>query len=178
MSGASSGLERLYAALDGLAFPWCEGCGECCHMPWVLAEEEPGIPTEERDGTRFVGGCAACVAKVGTRCGVYAARPLDCRLFPLDIVEHEGAYWWCIFQTCRHPAELAEQLIPRIPALEAAMSAAVWAQFERQIAHTRTAYAPYAAGQYRLVRRVALPTAGEGRGVATGAPGPRPSGRG
>lgn len=148
-------IDSLYAALDGLSFPWCEGCGDCCHMPWVMDGESPaGAPLEEVGGTRFVSGCGECAAKVGTRCGVYPSRPLDCRLFPLDIVEHEGAYWWCVFQSCRHPGPLGELLVERIPRLEAAMTPAIWAQFVAQIAVTRQTYPPYAAGQYRLVRRV------------------------
>lgn len=148
-------LEPLYAVLEGLTFPWCEGCGECCHMPWVMDEEAvDGVPMETIDGSRFIGGCGQCAAKVGTRCGIYKNRPLDCRLFPLDIVEHEGTYWWCIFQTCRHPAELATVLVPLIPKLEAHLTPAVWRQYERQIAVTRSSYAPYAAGKYTLVRQV------------------------
>ncbi len=150
-------LDSLYAVLDGLAFPWCEGCGECCHMPWVM-DEEPvtGVPIEVEQGARFIGGCGQCAAKVGTRCGIYTSRPLDCRLFPLDIVEHEGAYWWCIFQTCRHPSELAGVLVPLIPKLEAQLTPDLWQQFVRQIEVTKTSYAPYASGQYRLVQPVAV----------------------
>lgn len=148
-------LEPLYAVLDGLAFPLCEPCGECCHMPWLLEEETvPGVPVVEHAGVRFLDGCGACAAKQGTRCGVYSARPLDCRLFPLDIVEHEGAHWWCIFQNCRHPGPLGDMLIPLIPALEALITPPIWEQFVRQIAATRTHYPPYAAGQFKLVRPI------------------------
>lgn len=153
--------ERLVAALDGLQFPWCAGCGDCCHMPWLMDEEAvEGVPLEEEGGARFIAsqpGCAACVAKANGLCTVYAQRPLDCRLFPLDIIEEGGVYWWCVYQSCRHPGPLGELLITRIPALEAAMTPAIWAQFVRQIAVTKETYPPYRDGQYRLVREVCLP---------------------
>jgi hypothetical protein len=147
--------ERLYALLEGASSPACLDCAQCCEMPWVAEGEAETLPTETSAGVRFGGSdCGRCSALHGRLCSIYESRPLDCRLFPLDIVEHEGEYWWCIFLNCRAPDELAAVLVPRIPSLEAAMTPKLWNQFRQQIALTRSTYPPYAAGNYRLIRRV------------------------
>jgi Fe-S-cluster containining protein len=33
-------------------------------------------------------------------CEIYAVRPLDCRLFPLDIAQIDGIYYWILWQYC------------------------------------------------------------------------------
>ena len=147
--------ERLYALLEGASSPACLDCAQCCEMPWLAEGETTALPTETTDGVRFgSGNCGRCSALRGPLCSIYPDRPLDCRLFPLDIVEHKGEYWWCIFLNCRAPDALADVLVPRIPALEAAMTAELWRQFRQQIALTRSTYPPYAEGRYRLIRRV------------------------
>ena len=147
--------ERLYALLEGASSPACLDCAQCCEMPWVAEGEATTLPTETSAGVRFGGSdCGRCSALHGRLCSIYESRPLDCRLFPLDIVEHKGEYWWCIFLNCRAPDELAAVLVPRIPSLEAAMTPKLWNQFRQQIALTRSTYPPYAAGNYRLIRRV------------------------
>ncbi len=166
MSSLEAALGRLYAVLDALSFPWCRDCAQCCSMPWVNSGERarlealPGVDLVEQAGVHFVGpeGCCGCLS--AGRCGIYRERPLDCRLFPLDIVEEGGALWWCIFLNCRAPAELASVLVPAIPALEAHLTPALVADYLRQITVTRASWAPYRDGQYRLVRPVVLPAAG------------------
>ena len=153
-----SGLEALYAVLARPDFSPCAGCTACCEGAWLHAEEagraralDPASVVEE-EGVAFLGAGGRCPWLGAGGCGRYAARPLDCRLFPLDIVEHEGALWWCVFQSCVKPAELASRLVPLIDALEAALTPPLLAAFEEQIRVTKARYPAYAAGAYGLVR--------------------------
>lgn len=36
------------------------------------------------------------------RCGIFRSRPIDCRLFPLDVEERQGKYYWALYKhkTC------------------------------------------------------------------------------
>lgn len=36
----------------------------------------------------------------GGKCGIYNARPIDCRLYPLDILFKDGNYYWILRQYC------------------------------------------------------------------------------
>lgn len=154
----SDPLAPLYGALEGVPFPRCVGCGQCCHRPWLLTTERARFPglIDEIGGVGFLTGEPACACKLGTACGRYADRPLDCRLYPLDIVEHDGALWWSVFLDCAAPDELAATLIPLIPELERRLTSDILGEFTRQIAVTRAAWAPYREGRYRLVRPVDL----------------------
>ena len=149
--------ERLYPLLEGASSPACLDCAQCCESPWISSSESPALPARTVDGVRLVEPCSKCPALQGKLCSIYEKRPLDCRLYPLDIVEHEGGYWWCIFLNCRDPDALAEVLVPRIPVLEAALTTTLWAEFKQQIAVTRRTYAPYAEGRYRLIRPLQRP---------------------
>lgn len=155
---SADALAPLYEVLDALSFPWCLDCGDCCAMPWLLDEEVAGVSTlpgaqlaRER-GVAFLANPTRCACLHAGRCAVYTRRPLDCRLFPLDLVEHQGDLWWCIFQSCRAPEALASVLVPAIPALEARLTPTILDQYRRQIAVTRETYAPYREGRYRLIR--------------------------
>lgn len=46
--------------------------------------------------TKTNGGCAFLDSKNG-KCRIYSFRPIDCRLFPLDIQYVEGKYYWALF---------------------------------------------------------------------------------
>lgn len=163
MSGA---LEAMYAVLGEADFSPCQGCTACCEGAWLHAQEaaraeslSPGVVRRE-GGIAFLGDGGRCPWLGGEACARYRARPLDCRLFPLDIIEHEGALWWCVFLSCVRPDELAPRLIPLLDRLEPLLDEAALSAFEAQIAVTRARYPAYAAGQYRLVRRLSAPGAG------------------
>jgi len=156
----SAALEGLYDALAEADFSPCDGCSACCEGAWLLAREadkaravDPAVVIEDR-GVAFLGDGGPCPWRGDGRCARYALRPLDCRLFPLDLIEHDGELWWCVFLGCVRPDALAERLIPRIEAIEAAMTPEILAEFVAQIAVTRERYPGYARGAYRLVRRM------------------------
>jgi Fe-S-cluster containining protein len=48
---------------------------------------------------------------IGRKCGIYDARPIDCRLYPLDILFKEGRYYWILWQYCEITNEDLEALV-------------------------------------------------------------------
>jgi Fe-S-cluster containining protein len=166
-------LDRLYAVLEGASYDGCATCGICCSNPWLHEEEaallRPLAPLDIVEGVPFLAG-EPCSCLSGTHCTQYGLRPLDCRLYPLDLVEEEGELWWVIFSDCRAPDALAAVLVPRIPALEALFTAEVLQRFQRQIAVTRRIWLPYAEKRYRKIQKFRQGTAalGVGAGEAAG----------
>lgn len=47
----------------------------------------------------------------GGKCGIYDARPIDCRLYPLDILFKDGSYYWILRQYCEITHEDLNALI-------------------------------------------------------------------
>jgi Fe-S-cluster containining protein len=99
----------------------------------------------------------ACRFAKNERCSCYDERPLDCRLFPLDIIEEDGRYWWCIFTICPKHEEIRKRLIPLIPLLEKLITRDVFEQYRRQIAITKNIYPPYRMKKYEKIRLFKLP---------------------
>ena len=45
-------------------------------------------------------------------CGIYENRPIDCRIFPLDIIKIEGKYWWALYDdVCGVEIENIDELV-------------------------------------------------------------------
>jgi len=44
--------------------------------------------------------CCRFYDRASKRCGIYAIRPVDCRLYPLDIKTFDGEYHWILYQSC------------------------------------------------------------------------------
>lgn len=92
-------IDQAHAIFSDLKFDECGGCSRCCYMPWLLEEEyDPhlenfGASVEKINSIAFVMDRARCHYAQCERCTMYKVRPLDCRLFPLDIIEDEGKYW-------------------------------------------------------------------------------------
>ncbi len=142
----------------------CPDCrGQCCQLPWLNEDEQQRLALQFPEAINFIDGTAfllnhqACVFldRQTGKCRIYEARPLDCRLFPLDIVEQDGEYYWCVFTTCPNWEKMKELLEPFIPLLEDKFNAALWRQFCRQIAVTKEEYPPYRNRQYVIVKRFA-----------------------
>jgi Fe-S-cluster containining protein len=158
-------LSELKSILEDLKFDAvCPDCrGQCCQMPWLsqaethLAEQFPNLIKFVGDTPFFLDHERCAFLNGEGKCSIYDIRPLDCRLFPLDIIEEDGDYYWCIFTTCPDWRKMKELLEPLIPLLEKRISPSLWRQFLKQIRVTKEAYAPYKSGQYVTVKRFSAP---------------------
>lgn len=154
-------LIKIFKDLDFDAV--CPDCrGQCCQMPW-LADDEQHLAQRFPEAINFVGEtafflnhkCCAFLERRTGKCRIYDIRPLDCRLFPLDIVEEGGEYYWCVFTTCPNWEKMRELFEPFIPLLENKIDSSLWRQFRKQIAVTKEEYPPYKNGQYVIVKKFA-----------------------
>lgn len=151
-------VQQTYQIFKGINFSECDGCSKCCYFPWLLKEEyNPhldnfGKTVKEIDSVAFIMDFTACKYAKENRCHLYEDRPLDCRLFPLDIIEENGKYWWCIFTICSKHKEIREKLIPLIPKLKAVITPEIFEQYKKQIALTKKIYPPYRLKQYEKIR--------------------------
>ncbi|HEX8737695.1 MAG TPA: YkgJ family cysteine cluster protein [Pyrinomonadaceae bacterium] len=158
-SHKSDELLKIFEDLNfGAVCPDCQG--QCCQMPW-LNDDERHLARRFPEATKFIDGtafflnhnrCAFLDRQTG-KCRIYDARPLDCRLFPLDIIEEDGEYYWCVFTTCPNWQKMRELLEPCIPLLENKIDSSLWRQFCKQIAVTKEEYPPYKNRQYVIVKR-------------------------
>jgi hypothetical protein len=152
-------IEQLYDIFNGIEFSECNGCTKCCFFPWLLKEEhqvqvrnfgKEGI--RKIDGVSFILDETHCKFAKDGKCHAYASRPLDCRLFPLDIIEENGKYYWCIFTICPKHEEIRQKLIALIPKMEMLITDEIFEQYKEQIAITKKAYPPYKLRQYEKVK--------------------------
>ena len=152
-------IQQLYQIFEGINFSECDRCSKCCYFPWLLKEEyNPhlynfGKTVEKINNVAFIIDFISCKYTKENRCHLYQNRPLDCRLFPLDIIEEDGEYWWCIFTICPRHQMIREKLIPLIPKLEALITPEIFEQYKRQIALTKKIYPPYKLRQYEKVAK-------------------------
>lgn len=153
-------IQEIRAIFDRIKFyDACPDCkGRCCYLPWISKEECElvslfGDAVEKVDNTNFFLNRKQCkfLDNKGL-CTIYDIRPLDCKLFPLDIIEQEGSYYWCIFTTCLGWKEMTELLKPIIPEIESKITKELWLQFKDQIAITKEIYAPYKNKQYVILQ--------------------------
>ncbi len=155
-------IQEAYKIFEGIDFSECDGCSKCCYFPWLLKEEyNPhldnfGKTIKEIGSIAFIMDLTACKYAKENRCQLYQDRPLDCRLFPLDIIEEDGIYYWCIFTICPQHNEIREKLIPLIPRLEALITPEIFKQYEKQISITKNIYLPYRLKQYEKIRKFVL----------------------
>ncbi len=109
-------LERIPGLLEfTTGYTLCAECERCERSVVYLTPREQDVA--RREGLRLYGrGSATRMNRQGCRCPFYAgpdrgclhypARPLICRLFPIDVVEHEtdGSHWWVLFEACAEVA--------------------------------------------------------------------------
>ena len=153
-------IDQAYKVFEGINFSECNDCSTCCYFPWILKEEyNPhlenfGKTVKEIDSVAFIMYYNACKYARDNRCNLYEDRPLDCRLFPLDIIEEDGKYFWSLFTICPKHEELEDKLLPLIPKLEELITPAIFDQYKKQISLTKTLYLPYKLKQYKKIREV------------------------
>ena len=155
----STEITEIYSLFEGIEFNECDGCSICCYFPWLLKEEyDPHLAVFDKDvkeinGVAFILDETRCKCAIDDRCTLYNDRPLDCRLFPLDIIEVNGEYWWCIFTTCPKHDSIKKKLIPLIPKLENCMTSKIFEQYKKQISITKKIYLPYKLKKYILIQK-------------------------
>ncbi len=104
-------LQRIPGFLElTTGFTLCPECARCERSVVYLtpAEQaharEGGLPLFGGGPTRTWNrlGCDCPFYQATTlTCGIYAQRPLICRLFPLDILAgDDGEYWWVVYEAC------------------------------------------------------------------------------
>ncbi|MBF0406242.1 MAG: YkgJ family cysteine cluster protein [Candidatus Riflebacteria bacterium] len=155
-------LSDLYDFFSQIHFESCRNCVDCCFQPWFLIEEKANMEAVFRNDIIEVDSVSMCNSpkcrfSSDGCCAIYKNRPLDCRLFPLDIIEYEGSYWWAVFKTCTKYSELKQYLIPGIDYIESLITKGMFAQYERQIEVTKRTYAPYRDGHYEIIREFRRP---------------------
>lgn len=156
-------LSDLYAVFEGLRYRECTGCCACCAMPWLLSEELAVLGARFQDDIEVVGPSThvvlaqRCRFAVNDRCEIYPVRPLDCRMFPMDLVRDGSEYWWVLFTTCPRHMDLRERLEARIDRIESLLTAQLLDQYARQIEATAAIYAPLRDGQFVRLRPLERP---------------------
>jgi len=111
----ASAAKQLYEAVSVLALQReCEKCRLCeenVGLVYVLEDEldlirSRGILFKTTSGgvnyvVRSPEGWCSCFEPTTNKCKVYDARPLCCRIYPLDLTEIDGEVWWVIHTNCR-----------------------------------------------------------------------------
>lgn len=105
---------RAYSALMALSSqPECDTCRLCeenVGLVYVFKKEAARSESLRRstcktsESVAYVqrtrdGWCTHFSVEAG-RCGVYEARPLCCRLYPLDLMQLDGEIWWVLHSEC------------------------------------------------------------------------------
>lgn len=107
-------LSRLYPVLQLLSSqPECATCRRCeenVGLVYLLKDEvhrataagaRVVAPFESRGYiARSETGWCQCFDPTSGRCMIYDARPLCCRLYPLDLMKFGHEIWWVIHQDC------------------------------------------------------------------------------
>jgi Fe-S-cluster containining protein len=107
-------MEALYDVLKPLTNqPECQTCRRCeenVGLVYLLGNEAgkairrelPVLTTSE--GVQYLGrttdGWCSSFNPATNTCGIYADRPLCCRIYPLDLMKLDGAVWWVIHAEC------------------------------------------------------------------------------
>ena len=91
-------IQKIRDVFDSINFyDACPDCrGTCCYLPWMPQEEYELVKilsdnVGKIENTNFFAEHERCKLLDGNgMCTIYDIRPLDCRLFPLDIIEENG----------------------------------------------------------------------------------------
>jgi Fe-S-cluster containining protein len=131
--------------MDDVEIPnkFCNGCGVCCQGEWNGLIERPFLTPYDVDNivketglpesdfvdnlylsennikvlrTKQIGKGCMFFDDDTRRCKIYHSRPLDCRLFPLDMVKEDGRYYLILYpDVCPSDIDLiAESIQPTL----------------------------------------------------------------
>ena len=123
MDASAEGAHSMNIKLDG-TFDFCATCAannNCCvrtrhnygqvaNPPLLPHEGEmiaavTGLGIDEFTESTVPEGNGLAIKRAGAggyfyqggRCAIYSARPFDCRIFPFDVIEHEGELHWIVY---------------------------------------------------------------------------------
>ena len=78
----------------------CLGCKEKCCCFQRKISYPLFLMNEERKNLPGINDCFPCkFISENSLCLVYDRRPTDCRLFPFDIIEEKGLFFWVYWNT-------------------------------------------------------------------------------
>lgn len=156
-----SAVQKIKDLLWQVDFSECRGCQVCpkiyCSMIWINREEYPELENKFPDklkklgGHHFMLGGGCHYVKKGY-CSIYPSRPLDCRLFPLDIVEERGKFYWCIYTVCPKYNSIRGKLEPLLPVLEKMFSKTFFREYRSACGVAEQFYPPLVKHRYKLIR--------------------------
>jgi hypothetical protein len=156
-------VQKAYEVFEGTSFPECDGCSLCCSCPWLLKEESAAHPeifkatTKTIEDVDFLWDDGVCKYVKDDRCSVYPNRPLDCRIFPLDVLEVDGVFWWAIYTTCPQHKIIRKRLLPLAAKLEKVITSKMWEQYLEETRVIKTAYPACKSGEFELLRKFNVP---------------------
>lgn len=163
MNPLNEPLQEAYQLIDRLNFDECKGCSECCKTPWLLSEEIEKLNPKEKQNlysineTSFIKSNPKCAFEKNGSCMIYNHRPLDCRLFPMDLIEIDGEFWWCVFKSCKKHHTLAKKIQLIIPELEKLFTTQMLIQYSRQCKTTNFTYEPQQKQNFIKLQRLKVP---------------------
>lgn len=135
----------------------CLACGSwCCRgeRPFCSREEAARLGVKAIDCRE--GG--DCVFLQDGKCSRYEDRPLECRIFPLDVLAVDGVLTWVLWGLC--PAWRRVEALAAAERLERELVAELPADYlQRYVAHHRAHQpAKYSAGEFVVLRPVQMPS--------------------
>lgn len=161
MNSNNEPFNLAYQLISKLNFEECNNCSDCCATPWIFKEELNCLPDKELkalydvEETFFIKSNPKCTFEKECRCGIYFQRPLDCRLYPLDLLELEGELWWCVFTSCKKYKSILKKIRTIIPELEQIFTREMLYQYSSQSKITNLIYEPQRKKQYKKIQKFA-----------------------
>jgi len=90
----------------------CLTCGWCCQGEniFLSADERKRLGINRVKRTED----GSCQFYKNNRCSIYRSRPIECHIFPLDIVEIKGKPNWVLWEHCREAKVPSESRLKRM----------------------------------------------------------------
>lgn len=132
-------------------FTHCQPCLECCANENLYLDEDDKL---RFNATMFSTGKCQNLADDG-RCTIHDVRPVECRLYPLDVKRIDGVLTWLVWESCPASGHMPQGFVEReVQKHEAALSK-TW--IESYVAHhEKNEPAKYASMKARVIRPVTM----------------------